>query len=188
MGGKKKPRGRPSVVTPEAQKEILERLTKGESARSICRDPRMPDWGRVCEFKHKPKNADFQAQYARAKQAGIEANLDELDERVRDESRDYTEVIVERTDKEGNVKKTVEKKSDNTAVMRDRLIADTLKWSASKLFPKQYGDKLTQEHVGEDGGPIRYESVVDRPPKESREEWESRVRRQLEERAKALPN
>lgn len=27
-------------------------------------------------------------------------------------------------------------------------------WRASKLAPKKYGDKITQEHVGKDGGAI----------------------------------
>jgi hypothetical protein len=37
---------------------------------------------------------------------------------------------------------------------RARVRMDARKWAASKLAPKKYGDKLTQEHVGGDGGPL----------------------------------
>jgi hypothetical protein len=37
-----------------------------------------------------------------------------------------------------------------------RLEIDTRKWFASKFLPKQYGDKITQEHSGPDGGPIEH--------------------------------
>lgn len=36
-----------------------------------------------------------------------------------------------------------------------RLQIDTLKWQLSKMLPKIYGDKVTQEHVGANGGPIQ---------------------------------
>ena len=35
--------------------------------------------------------------------------------------------------------------------MRHRLIAEMAKWEASKLFPKQYGDKIQQEVTGAEG-------------------------------------
>ena len=44
---------------------------------------------------------------------------------------------------------------DATAVARNRLRVDARKWVASKLKPKKYGDKMTQEHTGADGGAIQ---------------------------------
>lgn len=167
-------KGRPTKLTLEIQQEILDRLSHGESARSICRDEHMPDWTNLCRFKRTEGNELFRYHYAQAKCEGIEARLDAVYERVLDESRDY------RTDSKGEVK------SDNTAVMRDRLIADQTKWEASKLFPKQYGDKITQEHTGADGGAIKYEQIVDRPPKETAEQWQARVQKQLSEKAKHI--
>ena len=35
-----------------------------------------------------------------------------------------------------------------------RLQIDALKWKLSKMLPKVYGDKVTQEHTGAGGGPI----------------------------------
>jgi hypothetical protein len=40
-----------------------------------------------------------------------------------------------------------------------RLMVDTLKWKLSKMLPKVYGDKVTQEHTGKDGGPITMAAV-----------------------------
>lgn len=40
------------------------------------------------------------------------------------------------------------------AIQRDRLRVDTLKWSASKLAPRVYGDRTAHEHTGKDGTPI----------------------------------
>lgn len=42
-----------------------------------------------------------------------------------------------------------------------RVEIDARKWFASKFLPKQYGDKITQEHTGTDGGPIRTQGTVD---------------------------
>lgn len=40
-------------------------------------------------------------------------------------------------------------------VDRSRLAVDALKWTLAKLHPKQYGDKVTQEIQGADGGPVK---------------------------------
>jgi hypothetical protein len=58
---------------------------------------------------------------------------------------------------------------DNGAVQRARLMADSRKWFLSKTMPKKYGDKVTQEITGEDGGALitRIELVpVDVRPKQ----------------------
>ena len=49
---------------------------------------------------------------------------------------------------------------DSTAVQRNRLRVDARKWLLSKLAPKKYGDKLTQEHTGANGGAIEVHSTV----------------------------
>jgi hypothetical protein len=58
---------------------------------------------------------------------------------------------------------------DNGAVQRARLMADSRRWFLSKAMPKKYGDKVTQEITGEDGGALitRIELVpVDPRPKQ----------------------
>jgi len=48
---------------------------------------------------------------------------------------------------------------DSAAVQHQRLRVDSRKWVLSKLKPKQYGDKITNEHTGVDGGPIALAAV-----------------------------
>jgi oligoribonuclease (3'-5' exoribonuclease) len=38
-----------------------------------------------------------------------------------------------------------------------RIMVDARKWVAAKLKSRKYGDKVTQEHSGPNGGPIRAE-------------------------------
>ena len=44
--------------------------------------------------------------------------------------------------------------ADNALVQKQRLQVDSRKWMLSKLLPKQYGDKVTQELVGNPDAPI----------------------------------
>lgn len=137
------PGGRPTKITPEVQQEILERLTQGESARSICKDAHMPHWSAFCRFKRDPKNKEFLDQYALAWADGLAAWEHEIDCIAADSSRDF------QPDGKGGVK------SDNTAVNRDRLRVDTKKWIMSKRMPHLYGDKVQQEITGKDGAALQ---------------------------------
>jgi hypothetical protein len=46
-------------------------------------------------------------------------------------------------------------------IQRSRLRVDSRKWLASKLAPKKYGDKVSTELSGPDGGPIREALIVE---------------------------
>lgn len=43
---------------------------------------------------------------------------------------------------------------ESGGVAKVRLQLDTRKWYVSKALPKIFGDRVTNEHVGKDGGPI----------------------------------
>jgi hypothetical protein len=58
-----------------------------------------------------------------------------------------------------------------------RVRIDARKWWAAKVAPKKYGDKIGISGDG-DGSPILMQSI-DRPEKESREEWVARRAREL---------
>ena len=45
-------------------------------------------------------------------------------------------------------------------VDRSRLMVDAREWLASKLAPKKYGDKVSTEVSGPDGGPIQTENTI----------------------------
>lgn len=91
---------------------------------------------------------EFSEQYARAR----EAQADKLAEEaltIADDGRNDTY-----TDADGNVK------TDSEVIQRSKLRVDTRKWLASKMAPKKYGDKVTQEHTGANGGAIQVASTV----------------------------
>ena len=45
-------------------------------------------------------------------------------------------------------------RADNGAVQQARLRVDSRRWLLSKLMPRKYGDKITQEITGEEGGAL----------------------------------
>jgi hypothetical protein len=94
------------------------------------------------------KNPDRAAMYARAREERADFLFDEIIA-----ISDETEVEAKY---EGEDVKLV---LDSTAVARNRLRVDARKWAASKLKPRVYGDKVTQEHTGAGGGPITMAAV-----------------------------
>jgi hypothetical protein len=50
---------------------------------------------------------------------------------------------------------------DHEAIARARLRVDSRKWMLSKMLPKIYGDKVVNEVVGRDGGPVEVKAGVD---------------------------
>lgn len=105
--------------TQELADEICERLAKGESLRSICRDEHVPSLTTVLRWvEEKP---EFSEQYARAREAQADTLADEIISIADDDAED---------------------------VNRSRLRVDARKWVASKLKPKRYGDKIDHNHGG----------------------------------------
>jgi hypothetical protein len=50
---------------------------------------------------------------------------------------------------------------NHEAINRSRLRVDTRKWLIARMAPKKYGDRVTNEVVGKDGGPIETAQVTD---------------------------
>lgn len=114
-----KPIGRPSLYSEFIANAICERISLGESLRSICRDDNFPD--KVTVLRWLKKHPEFRNQYAQA----------------RDEQADtYFDMIFD------------EAFSAHDAQI-GRLRVDALKWISSKLAPKRYGDRIEHEHTGE---------------------------------------
>jgi len=140
---KAKKAGRPSRYTDALAAKICKRLAEGESLRSICRDEALPPESTVRGWvvdDHK----GFPAQYARARDIGLDVMADEILEISDDGSNDWMERQGENS--EGWM-------LNGEHVQRSRLRIDSRKWLLSKMAPKRYGDKF--QHVGEGGGPIR---------------------------------
>lgn len=145
--------GRPSIYSDELAKEICSRLMQGESLRKICRDDSMPCVLTICRWlADEEKHSEFCNQYARARQIQAEIQADEIIDIADDGSNDW----MERLGQEGNV---LGYALDNEHVQRSKLRIDARKWTASKLLPKKFGDKVSQEITGVNGGPIEYTRV-----------------------------
>lgn len=125
-------RGRPSSYSDEMALYICEQLVTGRSLRSICAEDDAPDATTV--FRWLDSQETFRQQYARARELQAERLAAET---------------VEIADAASN-------EDYNTA----RLRVDARKWYASKLAPKVYGDKLTTEVTGADGGPVQVQHTV----------------------------
>lgn len=133
---------------------ICSRVMLGESVRSILNDQRdkalYPSRKDFYEWVASDKN--LSDQYARA----MEIRMD-----------DMAEYILQISDGEGIDLITKEDGStfeNQKVVARDRLRVDTRKWIMSKTLPKKYGDKISQEISGKDGGDLVF--VIQAPTRE----------------------
>lgn len=97
-------------------------------------------------FDWLSSNEEFSQQYTRACSERAEAIFEETLEIADDASKDYIE-----TDDGPRL--------NQEHVQRSRLRVDTRKWFVSKMLPKKYGDRITQELTGKDGGPIETKEV-----------------------------
>jgi hypothetical protein len=147
--------GRPSEFTQARADTICRRLAEGESLRSICCDAAMPN--RTTVFRWLEERDDFRNQYVRAR----EVQADVLAEQVVEIADKVLPAIKKTVRGKGKSRSTEEVHGD--AVERSRLMMDARKWYAAKLAPKKYGDRLTQEHTGPDGGPILMEQIAANP-------------------------
>jgi len=126
--------GRPTDYSDEIAALICSEISSGRSLRSICDDADMPN--RATVFKWLAKHASFNDQYAKAQE---------------ERTNHFAEEIMEIAD---------EVTGDT---QRDKLRVDTRKWLMSKMAPKRFGDKITQEHTGEGGGPVQFITVYEQP-------------------------
>lgn len=133
-----------SSYHPELAAEICDRLSTGESLRSICRDLHMPAESSVRQWVVDDSHG-FAAQYARARDIALDLMADDTLHIADDGSNDW----MERNDPE-NPGWMI----NGEHQARSRLRVDTRKWYLSKLAPKRYGDRLALEHGGVDGKPL----------------------------------
>lgn len=132
----------------------------------------LPDYFTISKWMNeKDENGASQIgeMYARAKEAQAEFMAEELAEL---HSKAWVPVLDPDTGMpiviDGRPLMTVDKAS--AAIVR--LEADNKKWLMGKLKPRRFGDKVTQEHVGFDGGAVQVASTVTfvNPPARSDDE------------------
>ena len=130
----KRPGGRPIGYTPEIADRICTLIAEDElSLRQICAQDGLPAIATVYEWFRK--FPEFAEQYARARSDQAHSSVYRLQE---------LEGKVERGEIEPNAA---------------RVIADSIKWRASKLQPKAYGDRI--QHSGDPDAPIQHAVALD---------------------------
>jgi len=134
------------MYTKELADKVCEQIaTTTFSLRTICSQEGMPSVGTVLKWLRERE--EFLAQYARAKDEQADMLIEEMIDISDDGSNDLMKIV----------KGDVEYEQENKEVTsRSKLRVETRKWIASKLKPKKYGDKITQEHTGNLGTIIQF--------------------------------
>ena len=114
--------------------------------RSICRDDHMPAQQTVYVWLSRDKA--FQDKYTCAREEQADTLADEIIA-IADEQPEVIEV----RDKNGNV---IDHKLDSAFLAWQKNRMDARKWTAMKLKPKKYGDRVT--HAGDDESPVVLEN------------------------------
>lgn len=132
MATEKGKAGRPSDYMPEVANDICALLASGESLVKVCKRPGMPDKSTV--FRWIAEQEGFRDKYAKATEARADAIFEEM--------FDIADDVI----------------PDSAEVAKARLRVDTRKWALARMNPRKYGDKVTNELVGKDGGAIQIET------------------------------
>ena len=139
-----------TTYTPEIASAILAEIsTTRDSLATICkRNESFPSPATV--YKWLIEQPQFSENYARAKEEQLQILADELVPIA--DTPEVGEKI--RETKDGPMREI------GDMIEHRKLQIDTRKWLLSKLAPKKYGDKISQEHSGPEGGPIKAEISV----------------------------
>lgn len=146
--------GRPTDYSEALAADICARLATGEPLVKICRDEHMPGTSTVYRWlaAHEP----FRDMYARAR----EDQADTLADEILDIADEDPAVVFEKEHTSSGELEVA--RVDSAAVNHQRLRIDARKWIASKLKPRKYGEKVTQEHVGPNDGPIQFVDAAEK--------------------------
>lgn len=129
--------GRPTVFTQELADHICERISEGESLRSVCRDANIPPAGTILRWV--AQNSVFREQYDAAMEQRAEYLFEEMFE-IADETK--LDTIETDTGERPNAE----------WISRSRLRVDVRKWALSKMMPKKYGDRI--QHANDPDNPL----------------------------------
>jgi hypothetical protein len=158
---------RPTEYSPEVVDAICDQMVNGKGLLKICADDDMP--GRTTIYRWLATNPEFRKRFAEAREALMDFYAEQILSIAFDESGD---VILDQG-KDGKTSAV----ANHAKVQRDRLKVDSLKWTASRLFPKRYGDKM--ELLGQSDSPrSAHEAALDEldDPKGLSIRWKDPVR------------
>ena len=138
-----------STYTTHIADFICIRLSEGESLQEIVKTVGMPN--RATVYRWLLEQPAFCDKYTRAREEQADTLADEIIG-IADESPETVEV----RDKHGAV---IDIKIDSGYVAYQKQRIEARKWTAMKLKPKKYGDKL--ELAGDPNNPIKIEAQVE---------------------------
>lgn len=134
---------RPVEYTDEIAEEVCWRLAHGESLVSICASDHIPHCATI--YRWLIRFPTFCEMYARAREDQADTNADEIlaiaDERPPEFRDDKGRVYL-----------------DQTFIQWQKNRIDARKWTAAKLKPRKYGDRVALEGV-EGGAAIKTEDA-----------------------------
>jgi hypothetical protein len=135
--------GRPSTFTQAVADIICDRLADGEPLRAICRDDGMPSWRTVYDWMRA--HEEFSTRIADARELGFDAIAEEA-LLIADEPKEG----IRREQSETGVKTVSEDMLGHRKLQIETRLKLLAKWN-----PKKYGDKLSAELTGPNGGPMQ---------------------------------
>ena len=138
-----RPAHRPVEYTEDIAEEVCWRLAHGESLVSICRDEHLPHCATI--YRWLVRFPVFCEMYARAREDQADTNADEI-------LQIADEMPPEFTDDKGRTY------LDQTFIQWQKNRIDARKWTAAKLKPRKYGDRMAVEGV-EGGAAIKTEDA-----------------------------
>lgn len=109
-------------LTKQIEEQICSLLVQGNSFRKIGRMDNMPSRDTLMRWERE--NPSFAASVACAREAKQEDDAEELEE--------INELV----------------KAGTLGASEATVISNNIKWTASRMLPKKYGDKIHQEHSG----------------------------------------
>ena len=119
--------GAPTLYTREKAVDICARISNGESLAQMVKDPDMPVQSTV--YKWLIDNPEFSEMYTRAREWQADTNADQILQIADEHPPEYT-------DDKGRTS------LDSSYIAWQRSRIDARKWTAMKLKPRKYGDRM----------------------------------------------
>jgi len=135
-------------ITESVIDAVLNEIAGGKSLVKVCDMPGMPN--RTSFLRRVAADAALQTLYAEAMAARADKYAEETIDIADDGSGDTY------VDDNGNAR------ADTEWISRSKLRVAARQWYAAKISPKKYGDKVTQELTGPNGGPVEFAQITRR--------------------------
>lgn len=145
---KKNPVGAPTTYNTHIADVLCIRIAEGESLNKILKEPGMPAQSAVYEWLLR--HPEFTEKYTRAREEQAETHADAIID-IADETPATNPVL----DSNGEV---IAVRMDSGYVAWQKQRIEARKWTAMKLKPKKYGDRVAVEGV-EGGAAIKTEDA-----------------------------